>query len=315
MTVVGGMRYAGTRGTVVPVRAREPDRSGYAARAGVRLHYEVFGDGPITVFLLAPWSIVHSRMWKLQVPHLARRWRVVTMDGRGNGGSDRPAGPAAYADEEMVADVLAVMDASGTDAAVLVGLSLGGRLLLRLASDHPERVLGAVFVAAAVQVRGDRDRRLDARFDEPYDPDDPLTHYTANYITQDQRGFADWFFRLAFPEPHSTKGMDDSADWAMETDAETLVATRRAPRFDTDPERGRAEVLRMAGLVSCPSLVVHGDRDAVVPHRSGQELAAALDAPLATVVGGGHCVPVRHPVWFNRTLDRFLERVASGAVA
>jgi pimeloyl-ACP methyl ester carboxylesterase len=315
MTFVGGMRFAGGRATVGHVRAREPDRSGYAVRSGVRLHYEVFGDGPATVLLLAPWSIVHSRMWKLQVPHLARRWRVVTMDGRGNGGSDRPAGPAAYADEEMVADVLAVMDASETDAAVLVGLSLGGRLLLRLAADHSERVLGAVFVAPAVQVSGDRDRRLDARFEAPFDPGDPITHYTADYITRDQRGFADWFFRLAFPEPHSTKGMEDGVDWAMETDAETLVATRRAPRFDIDPDRGRAEVLRMAGLVSCPSLVVHGDQDAVVPHRSGQELAAALDAPLATVVGGGHCVPVRHPVWFNRTLDRFLERVVSGAVA
>jgi pimeloyl-ACP methyl ester carboxylesterase len=287
MTVVGGMRFAGGRATVGHVRAREPDRSGYAVRSGVRLHFEVFGDGPATVLLLAPWSIVHSRMWKLQVPHLARRWRVVTMDGRGNGGSDRPAGPAAYADEEMVADVLAVMDASETDAAVLVGLSLGG----------------------------DRDRRLDARFEAPYDPGDPVTHYTADYITQDQRGFADWFFRLAFPEPHSTKGTEDGVDWAMETDAETLVATRRAPRFDLDLDRGRAEVLRLAGLVSCPSLVVHGDRDAVVPHHSGQELAAALDAPLATVVGGGHCVPVRHPVWFNRTLDRFLERVVPGAVA
>ena len=43
---------ADARGTVDPVRAREPDRAGYAVRSGVRLYYEVHGDGPTTVLLL-----------------------------------------------------------------------------------------------------------------------------------------------------------------------------------------------------------------------------------------------------------------------
>ena len=67
--------------------------------------------------------IVHSRAWKAQVPYLARRSRVITIDPRGNGRSDRPQSPAAYADTEFVADTVAVMDACGVDRAVIVGIS------------------------------------------------------------------------------------------------------------------------------------------------------------------------------------------------
>ena len=50
----------------------------------------MFGEGEETLLLLPPWSIVHSRFWKAQVPYLARHFRVVTFDPRGNGRSDRP---------------------------------------------------------------------------------------------------------------------------------------------------------------------------------------------------------------------------------
>lgn len=73
-------------------RAREADSSGYVTRDGVSIHYEVYGTGAPTVLLLPAWSIVHSRLWKGQIPYLARHYRVVTFDGRGNGLSDRPKG-------------------------------------------------------------------------------------------------------------------------------------------------------------------------------------------------------------------------------
>jgi pimeloyl-ACP methyl ester carboxylesterase len=119
------------------MRACQPSRDGYVARDGVKVHYEVFGDGEPAVMLLPTWSIMHSRHWKLQVPDLARRHRVVTFDGRGNGLSDRPAAPEAYRTAEFTADALAVMDATGTERAVLVALSLGATWALELGALHP----------------------------------------------------------------------------------------------------------------------------------------------------------------------------------
>jgi pimeloyl-ACP methyl ester carboxylesterase len=126
------------------MRAREPDTEGYVDRDGFKLHWEVFGDGEPTLLLLPTWTVVHARFWKAQVPYLARHFRIVTYDGPGNGRSDRPEVPAPYRYEVQGRSVLAVLDATGTDRAVLVSLSEGGQWALWAAAHHPGRVLGVV---------------------------------------------------------------------------------------------------------------------------------------------------------------------------
>lgn len=126
------------------MRAREPDESGYAVNDGIRLYYEVFGAGDPTVLLLPTVPIVTSRHWKAQVPFLARHYRVVTFDPRGNGLSDRPAAATAYDDDAYVSDIGAVLAATGTDAAVLVGLCFGVRWAALFAAANPDRALGPV---------------------------------------------------------------------------------------------------------------------------------------------------------------------------
>ncbi len=242
------------------MRAREPDRSGFAVRGGVRLYYEVTGSGPTTVLLVAPWSISHSRCWKLQVPFLARHFRVVTYDARGNGRSDRPAGPAAYADSELLADALAVLDEVGVDEVVGVGLSMGGRTLLQLAAEHPQRVRGALFVAPSV-VLDDEPSELD--FEAVRETYQGWEKWNRHYWQRDLPDFAHHFFAEVFPEAHSTRQVEDGVAWALQTDAGTLVDS-------IDPERPwlpvgadpRADQPRLR----CPALVVHGTRR---PHRAG----------------------------------------------
>ena len=86
------------------MRASIPISEGTIARAGVALHYEVHGTTGPVVFLLPAWSIVHGRVWKLQVADLSRDHRVLVMDGRGNGRSGRPTDPSAYTDAEFALD-------------------------------------------------------------------------------------------------------------------------------------------------------------------------------------------------------------------
>lgn len=112
-------------------RARYPDAEGFIERDGERLFYEVYGEGEQTVFLIPTWSLVHSRHWKMQIPYFARHFRVLTMDGLGNGRADRCRDPVRYGPREFARDCLAVMDASGTESAVMVSLSRGAQYLLR----------------------------------------------------------------------------------------------------------------------------------------------------------------------------------------
>jgi pimeloyl-ACP methyl ester carboxylesterase len=78
------------------MRARYPDSDGVVVRDGVEICYERYGDGRPAILLLPAWSVVHSRHWKMQIPYLARHFTVVCFDGRGSGGSGRPADPRAY---------------------------------------------------------------------------------------------------------------------------------------------------------------------------------------------------------------------------
>src|SRR6266542_4090857 len=203
------------------MRARYPDQDGYVERDGVKVFYEVFGDGAPTILLMPTWSIIHSRHWKMQVPYLARHYRVVTFDGRGNGRSDRPVGPEAYEETEYAADALAVMDQTDTDQAVIVSLSMGAQRSLILAAEHPERAIGAVFIAPAVPLAPrPPERAIVERFEEVLDTDQGWAKYNRHYWLRDHRGFLEFFFSNAFSERHSTKPIEDCVEWGLETTPE-----------------------------------------------------------------------------------------------
>jgi pimeloyl-ACP methyl ester carboxylesterase len=131
-------------------RARYPDEAGYVERDGVRVSYEVYGDGP-TTFLLFPTSpISHSRLWKAQIPYLSRHVRVITFDPRGNGRSDRPDTAEAYSYWEFAEDGRAILKATRTETAILAGIRDGGGWALMLAATQPAMALGVAAIAPCV---------------------------------------------------------------------------------------------------------------------------------------------------------------------
>ncbi len=164
----------------------------------------------------------------MQIPYLARHARVVTFDGRGNGRSDRPEGVEPYLEDEFAADTLAVMDATGTERAILVGCSCGALWATIVAADHPERVDGLVCIAPAVGLapgssgaaglrlrRGARHRRRLGEVQQPL-------------LVADYRELPRVLLRAVLNEPHSTKQIEDCVGWALETTPEVLADTTRA---------------------------------------------------------------------------------------
>ena len=296
----------GTLGDVsrleVRMRARQPDSQGLVDRDGVKIGYEVFGGGEPTVMLMPPWAIINSLHWKAQVPVLARHFRVITCDERGNGRSDRPVGPAAYAYREIVDDVIAVLDATGTDAAVCVGISRSCGHLLGLAAHHPERVAGAVFISPAIGMGEKLPGRGSFSFHDRLDTDEGWAKYNRHSWVRDWLGFLEFFMGEMFSEPHSTKPIEDAIGWGMETTPETIVDNELGPFLSESPRE-------LAGRVHCPSLVVHGSRDRLISVSAGERLAGALGCEFVMFDGSGHAPNVRDPVRFNLLLRDFVNRV------
>jgi pimeloyl-ACP methyl ester carboxylesterase/predicted glycosyltransferase len=281
-------------------RARYPEVEGYVERDGVRVFYEVYGHGDPTVLLLPTWSLLHSRHWKMQIPYLARHCRVLTFDGRGNGRSDRPQNPAAYDEREFAADALAVLDATATERAVIVGFSLGAQRGLLLAAEHPDRIAGAVFIGPAFPGGGEPvPERTVYDFDGEHGTDEGWAKYNRHYWLRDYRDFVEFFISKMFTEPHSTKPIEDAVGWALETDAETLIATQDGPGLT--PEEARDLCRR----VCCPVLVIHGEDDAIASVTRGAALAEQTGGDLLVLEGSGHAPHVRDPVKVNLLLRAF----------
>src|SRR5919108_890867 len=272
-------------------RARYPDEEGYVERDGVRTFYEVYGSGGPTILFLTPWSIVHSRCWKAQIPYFARHGRVVTFDARGNGKSDQPRGARAYDEREYAADALAVMDATGTESAVLVSHSRSAGRALLVCAEHPERVEGAVFIGPRVELVPTDPRSRAHSFKEELDTDEGWAKFNRHYWRRDYRDFLEFFFSQVFTEPHSTKQIEDCVGWGLETTGETLALTVMGRKLN-NPDVFRA----LCERITCPVLVIHGTEDAVRPFFVGEEVAEVAGGTLAALEGAGHCPHARDPV-------------------
>jgi pimeloyl-ACP methyl ester carboxylesterase/predicted glycosyltransferase len=288
-------------------RARYPDIDGFVEREGQRLFYEVYGVGEETVFLLPTWSLVHSRHWKMQIAYLARHFRVLTMDGLGNGRSDRCRDPKRYDADEFARDCIAVMDATETARAVVVSLSRGAQFALELARLAPERVTGAAFVGPMFPYTPSHFTLLlhplaSRSFSRPLPAYRSWLRINAVHWQRDYPEFVNWFISRCFSEPHSTKGIEDGVGWALDTDAQTLIATAQG-----HIHRDRRTLRALAESLECPVLVIHGDEDKITPFADGRALARLADGRLEVVPGGGHFIHARKPVQVNLALCEFAE--------
>lgn len=288
------------------MRARTPDASGFVERDGVHVYWERFGaGGPAMLFLQAD-PIVDSRMWKAQVPWFSRTHVVVTFDPRGNGRSDRPNDPAAYADEEFIADALKVLDAAGVDRAVVIGLCQSAGVAIVLAADHPDRVAGVVAVNPALNVAPAHAHRSPGGFDSHPVSDEGWAMENRSHWLGDWARYCTFFFGEMLPEPHSTKPCEDCVDWALEAGSETMLAYRdQPPGVRHDQVSAEAACRR----VRCPVLVICGDQDMCQPPERSRIVADLTGGELLVIEGGGHLPHARDPVKVNLEIGDFVRRI------
>jgi pimeloyl-ACP methyl ester carboxylesterase/UDP:flavonoid glycosyltransferase YjiC (YdhE family) len=284
------------------MRAVAPTDAGEVTLEGFGVYYETFGDPSAPTVLFFPsWQIVHSRMWKMQVPHFARFFHVVTMDIPGNGKAERTTNPAAFEIDRVVDYGVGLLDHLDVQAAAAVGLSMGAANVLWMAARYPERVRRAVLIGAALPHDTGRE---DPRFWQPRETYEGWQKRNAHYWREDFDGWLAFFFSQACSEPHSTKQVDDLVSWGRETTADILIQTTNSANLA--PELALDEVL---DRVRCPVLLIHGTEDRIRSVSVSRELARARpDFQYLELVGSGHVPTVRDPVKINQAIADFLGR-------
>ncbi|MCW2530349.1 MAG: alpha/beta fold hydrolase, partial [Pseudonocardiales bacterium] len=272
------------------MRALQPVATGFANQGGVNTYYEVFGSGPTSILMMGTFPVVDGRQWKAQVPYLARHYRVITLDPRGNGASDRPAGSAAYADEIYAADAAAVLDATRTTSAFVVALCSGIKWALLLKRAQPDRVRGLVAIAPGVHP-------LTPPVEPPLQPVDH-DHWCGRFDD-----WVDYHSHQLLPEPHSSKAFEDLVGWSHQTDAATLTARTHAPLRPADED----EAVSLCRSFDRPVLVLHGSQDRCQPLSRGRRLAELTGGRLVVLEGAGHLPHARHPIVVNAHIREFID--------
>src|SRR5262249_2532857 len=244
-------------------------------RDGVKIHYEVHGDGPVLILTHGYSST--SQMWKGQVEALSRHHKLVLWDMRGHGQSDYPAEPAAYSEAATVGDIAALLDAVGARRAIVGGLSLGGYMSLAFYRAHPERVAALLIIDTGPGFKKDDAREAWNR----------RALDTANRF--DREGL------------DALKSASRERSTVSHRDATGLARAARGMLTQRD-----ARAIEGLGEVKVPSLVVVGAEDTPFLAASDYMAAKIPGAKKAVIPAAGHAVNIDQPQAFIEAVLPFL---------
>ena len=261
------------------------------------LFYNDWGTGT-PIVLIHGWPVT-SAMWEYQAaPLVEAGFRVIAYDRRGFGKSSQPY--AGYDYDTLADDLSAVLEHLDLDGAVLVGFSMGGGEVARYMSRHAgKRVAKAALVAAVTPY-------LLKTADNPDGVDASVFEGILDGLREDRphflAGFAKMFFNAGL------LNFDVSAEILQQFVAQALEASPKAT-LDCIAAFGRTDFRDDLTKVDVPTLVIHGDSDAIVPFEvSGRRSAEAIaGSTLVVVEGAPHGFNVSHAERFNDELIRFLQ--------
>jgi pimeloyl-ACP methyl ester carboxylesterase len=294
----GGCNVAGIRFDL------DRDRRGSAPMPtatvnGVRLYYDLAGDGPPLVLVHGSWS--DGAGWDLVRPALAPHFRVLVYDRRGHSRSERP--PTQGSTDEDVADLAALIAHLGLGPAHVAGTSSGAALALRLAARHPELVQSVV----------GHEPPLFAPFvDDPADGPllrKALTRFAA-VVTRLEAGDTEGGTRLfAETYSHGPGGWDRipaERQQVMIANAPTWVDEMR------DPGAWSADLAALAAIPH-PILLTFGDQSLPFLPAVVAKLASVLpNVQTQVIAGAGHLPAASHPAEYAAAITAF---VAAGGNA
>ncbi len=267
--------------------------------AGVELYYEDHGSGR-PVVLIHGWPL-SGRSWENQVGALVEAGhRAITYDRRGFGLSSQPYEGYDYG--TFASDLKALLEHLDGRDATLVGFSMGGGEVARyIGSYGTDRVAAAVFAAAVPPFLFKSDDNPDGGLD-----DATIEQFQAG-VTCDRLAFLDEFTRNFFTAGERTDLISEPARrYAWE------IAAFASPKgtLDCINAFGRTDFRGDLEKIDVPTLVIHGDSDAIVPFEvSGKRTHETIaGSELALIEGGPHGLNATHAEEFNRALLQFLAR-------
>lgn len=257
----------------------------YFSNDGCQLHYEEYGHG-------APVLLLHglgssTRDWEKQIPALAAHYKVILLDLRGHGRSDRPH--ENYSIAGFADDVLALLEHLQLAHVHLVGISMGGMIAFQLAVDHPQKLLSLTIVNSSPEVKVNNlasAMQLGKRW------------LFSRLLSMNSIGAM--ISKLLFPEPEQGALRDQVIERWRLNDKSAYLAS-----LDAIIGWGVREKL---SRITCPALVISADNDYTPVAQKETYTAEMSNARLVVIEHSRHATPIDQPQRFNECLLEFLDK-------
>jgi pimeloyl-ACP methyl ester carboxylesterase len=250
---------------------------------GIKLHYESQGSGPPLVFIHGLGSCLED--WEHQVPHFSKRYRVITLDLRGHGRSDKP--PAGYSMQLFASDIAMLLTYLRLEPAHIVGISLGGGIAFQLALDSPEIVRTLTVVNSAPEA-----------FFKTFKEKFAIWMRYAIINTMGLQKLGGILAEKLFPNPEEA--------------AEKRKFLERYQRNEAKPYKSSLgcfvgwTVKAQIGTLRMPTLIMAADQDYTPVSLKEEYTPMIPGAKLVVIPDSRHAAPMEKPATFNPLLEEFL---------
>jgi pimeloyl-ACP methyl ester carboxylesterase len=249
----------------------------FVASGGYLLNTVQFGSGQRAFVAHGGW-VGSWELWQEPFQLMQERWRCLGYDHRGSGASTFP--PQTITPAGLVDDLFTVMDHYGVDSCVLAGESLGALTCLQAVIREPARFRGLVLVDGAPAASRERTSGL-------------VDGSRANY-QQTVAAFVD----ACVPEPDSDHIRRWGRQILLRADPEAAARIFES-HYESDVQVDLSQV-------TLPTLVIHGEEDAIVPLAIGRTIAASIpDSQLVILPGTGHVPTLTRPIEVVDAIDRW----------
>jgi 3-oxoadipate enol-lactonase len=253
----------------------------YSTENGLKIYYEVSGDGPALVFVHA--NPYDRRLFMYQVARFSQFFKVVNIDIRGYGFSDKPETPFTL--WNMADDILGVCKSEGITRAIFCGCSVGSGIALLIGQEHAQMTQALVLVGGGSKGGGNIQKRIDG--------------YTSN----DLLGFRDAHMRDLFAPTFPQTPLGRWVLAMFNENSHTLSGASIAHIFRS---REGCDMSGRLAEMKIPTLVINGEYDNSLT--AGRETAAAIPgARHAVIPGTGHACCIEDPAAFDAPMIAFLK--------
>jgi 3-oxoadipate enol-lactonase len=259
----------------------------FAENHGAKIYWDEAGEGTPLLMIMGLAYTAHA--WHRSRGVLAARYRTIAFDNRGVGRSEMPPSPC-YSIALMASDALAVLDAAGAERAHVFGISMGGMIAQEFALQYPHRVRSLILGCTT------------ARAPESESPRQEATDLLMARGSMAPEEAAQAAVPFIYDAGTARERIDED------------IAVRR-PWFPR-AEAYNSQLMGILGWESysrleqicCPTLVIHGESDQLVPASHGRFLAEKIPgAELVVLPHAGHIFATDQPEAAHRAIQEFLQ--------